>query len=121
MTFRFFNSVLLTAALAVSAFAADVSGKWATTFKSPDGQERKSSMTLKAEGAKLTGTMEGRQGAVEIQDGKVDGDNISFSVTRKFQDNEFKMNYKGKVAGDEMKLTIEVNGNEMEMTAKRVP
>lgn len=121
MTLRFLSSILMTAALAVSAFAADVSGKWATTFKTPDGQERKSSMTLKADGSKLTGTMEGRQGSVEIQDGKIDGDNISFSVTRKFQDNEFKMNYKGKVSGDDMKLTIEVNGNEMEMSAKRVP
>jgi len=59
---------------------------------------------------KLTGTMENPRGSVDIQDGKVSGDSISFVVVRKMQDNEMKINYKGTISGDELKLTMEVNG-----------
>ena len=52
----------------------------------------------------------------------MDGDNVTFAVVREFNGNEFRINYKGKVTGDEMKLTGEVVGRDraFEMTAKRV-
>lgn len=115
-----FRVVLMTAALAVSAFAADVTGKWKATYATPDGQTRESTMNLKADGAKLTGTMESPRGSAEIKDGKVDGDNISFSLVRNFNGNEVTINYKGKVSGNEMKITMGFGDREMEMTAKRV-
>ena len=37
----------------------------------------------------------------------------------KMQDNEMKINYKGTISGDELKLTMEMNGNAREVTAKR--
>ncbi len=76
-------------------------------------------MILKADGATLTGTISGRQGETPIQDGKVKGDNISFNVVRKFNDQEFKMEYKGKVKGDELKLDITMGERNFEMTMKR--
>lgn len=112
--------VLLAALTGVSLFAADVTGKWETTFTTPNGDTRKGTMNLKADGGKLTGTMESQRGSTEIQDGKVDGDNISFVVVRNFQGNEMKFAYKGKVAGDEMKLTLSAGEREMEMRAKRM-
>lgn len=72
-------------------------------------------MNLKADGSKLTGTISGRQGDVEIQDGKVEGDNISFSFVR----GEFKMEYKGKVSSDQIKFDIAVGDRNIQMTAKR--
>ena len=64
-------------------------------------------------------------GKSTITDGKVDGDNLSFSITAKFQDNEVKLNYKGKVSGDEIHLTSEMAaagaaGRRSSGTAKRV-
>ena len=52
----------------------------------------------------------------------MDGDNVSFAVVREFNGNQFRINYKGKVAGDEMKLSGEVVGMDrtFEMTATRV-
>ncbi len=120
MNNRIVTLVLVLAAFALSAFAGDVSGKWKYSFTTPNGDTRESSMTLKADGAKLTGTMEGRGGAsVEIQEGKVDGDNISFVVVRNFNGNEVKINYKGALKGDELKLTMGFGDREMEITAKR--
>ena len=53
----------------------------------------------------------------------MDGDTITFSITAKFQDNEMKLSYKGKVnaKGDELKLTSESAqaGQSIEWNAKR--
>lgn len=110
--------VLITALAVVATFAADITGKWKTTMNTPNGV-REGFMTLKVDGEKLTGTMNSQRGAVDIQDGKVNGDDISFSVTRRFQDNDVKVLYKGKVSGADMKLTMTMGDREMEMTAKK--
>jgi len=105
------------------AWAADVSGKWKAEFQTPDGQTRTNIFTFQVDGEKLTGAVSGPRGETPISEGKVSGDQISFAVVRKFEDREFKMNYKGQVAGDELKLTVTANfgGEErtFEMTAKR--
>lgn len=113
------KTILALFALVAFAFGADASGKWKAQMPGRGGETRETTFNFKVEGNKLTGTMEGPRGPVDIQDGKVDGDNISFSVVRKFQDNEFKMDYKGKISGDEMKLSIDFNGNTREVVAKR--
>jgi hypothetical protein len=64
----------------------------------------------------------GQMGEGAISEGKADGDNVSFAVVREFNGNQFRINYKGKVSGDEMKISGEVVGMDrtFEMTAKRV-
>lgn len=81
-------------------------------------------LNLKADGSTLTGTVGGPQGDVEITNGKVDGDNVSFTIVREFNGNTVKMNYKGTVSGDSIKFTQtrEGAGNDrppQEFTAKR--
>lgn len=114
------RSLALAALCSFSAWAADVSGKWKTSFTMPNGETREGTLDLKAEGDKLTGTMSGPRGEVEISEGRIEGDTISFSVVRNFQGNEVKIKYRGKVSSNEMKLTVDFNGREMEMTARRV-
>ncbi len=67
-------------------------------------------MNLKAEGDKLTGTVNGRMGDTPISDGKIDGDNVSFTVVREFNGNQFKQNYKGKLDGDTIHFTVTTEG-----------
>jgi hypothetical protein len=74
---------------------------------------------FKADGAKLTGSVAGRQGDTEIQDGKIDGENISFTVVRSFNGNEMKQNYTGVLKGGELKLKTKMRDNEIEMVARR--
>ncbi len=111
----------LVGVLAIAAFAADVTGKWKAEFQTPNGDTRTSIFNLKADGEKLTGSVENPRGSTDIQDGKVSGDDVSFVVVRNFNGNEMKMRYKGKVSGDEMKLTVEIGDGDrtFEMTAKR--
>jgi len=111
---------LLACALAVTALAADVTGKWTGETQGRNGAQTVT-ITLKADGSALTGTLNGgRGGDVEISDGKISGDNISFSVTREFNGNSMKIEYSGTVSGDEMKLKYEVGGRgPRELTLKR--
>lgn len=110
--------LLAVAATAALAFGADIDGKWVAKMESPNGT-REVKMSFKAEGAKLTGTVSGRQSDTEITDGKIDGENISFSVTRKMGDNEVKTNYKGVLKGGELKLQFKMRDNDVEMVARR--
>jgi hypothetical protein len=91
-----------------AAYAADVTGKWVAETQGRNGPTQVT-FTLKADGAKLTGTvLQGAQGEpTEITEGKVDGDNISFVVVRNMGGNEMKMTWKGTVSGDEIKFTRE--------------
>ena len=112
----------LVGLLAVAASAADIDGKWKAEFNTPDGQTRTTTFTFKADGDKLTGTVSGRQADTPISEGKINGDEISFAVVRNMGGEERKMQYKGKIAGDEIKLTMQF-GPDMpprEMVAKRV-
>ena len=113
--------ILFMALAAVSVFAADPSGKWTWEMEGRDGQKRSQNLTLKAEGDKLTGAMAGRQGERPIENGKISGDEISFSMTMQMGGESRKMNYKGKIVGDELKLNMSAEGGQMnrDFVAKR--
>ncbi len=104
----FGTTILLAVALCL--VAADASGKW--TFEQQGrGGPVQVTLNLKVDGAALTGTLTrpGREGnAMEtpISDGKVDGNNLSFSVKREFNGNSFVSTYKGTLDGDSMKIEI---------------
>lgn len=114
--------LFLIALLTIAAPAADVAGTWKGTAQSPNGPVERT-FVFKVDGDKLTGeTTSSLFGKSTIEDGKIDGDMLSFSLTVSFQGNEAKVNYKGKVQGDEIKFTVEIPafGQTIEYTAKRV-
>ena len=122
------KTLLLTALMGICAFAAsaaDVTGKWTAEVPGRGGNMQTNTFVLKSDGAKLTGTANGgRGGDVEITDGKVDGDNVSFVVVRDFGGNSIKITYKGKVSGDTIKFTRTMEGLDnapppVEFTAKK--
>jgi hypothetical protein len=76
--------------------------------------------TFKADGATLNGTTLGPDGGdVKIAEGKVDGNNISFTVTFDFGGMPIVLSYKGVVTKDEIKFMIDVLGMPMELTVKK--
>jgi hypothetical protein len=112
----------LVSSLAVAASAADITGKWTAQVPARDGQTRETIFTFKAAGETLTGTVSGQMGENPIAEGQVKGDLISFAVKVSFGGNQMKMLYKGKLAGDEIKLTRTREGGDrsQELTAKRM-
>jgi hypothetical protein len=101
------RGAMLALAVATTAFAADVSGKWKAQYQTPDGTQRESLFTFAVSGETLTGTVgSAALGDAKIEDGKVSGDTITFTVKRNFQGNDVIVKYNGKVAGDEIKMTV---------------
>ena len=107
--------------LAAVVQAADVTGKWTGQVPTRDGGTREATFNFKQDGEKLTGTMTGPQGDIELKDGAVKGDDVSFNVALSFNGNDVKLIYKGKVAGEEIKFTRTREGadQKQEFTAKR--
>ena len=95
------------AGLVPSASAADPNGtwKWTAMFNK---QSRDVSLKLQADGEKLTGSMPGRNNQeIKIEEGVFKNHEVSFSITREFNNQKFTSKYKGKVDGDTIKGTIE--------------
>src|ERR1044071_2329038 len=102
--------LILTSLFALNAFAADISGTWKGSAETQNGTFERT-FIFKQEGTKLTGeTSSERLGKSTIMDGKVEGDNVSFSIKAKFQDNEMTLKYSGKVNGNEMTLKVDSSG-----------
>jgi hypothetical protein len=106
---------LLTIGTAVQA--ADATGTWNWTRPGRNGgPDQKMTLKLKVDGEKLTGTLSspGRDGAVTetaIAEGKVKGEDVSFTVTREFNGNKMVSKYSGKVSADTIKGKIESERN----------
>jgi hypothetical protein len=116
----------LTLALAGSAWSADttVAGKWKGQFDSQIGLQ-KYTYVFKVDGNNLTGTATGERemgtNTVAITEGKISTNGISFVEPLKFGDNELRIEYTGKVSGDEIKFHRKVGDvAEEDFVAKRV-
>jgi hypothetical protein len=110
--------VLVALLCAGAAMAAGIDGTWVGTVG-----ESQITFELKADGNKLTGTLDNAAapGATEIRDGKVNGDEVSFTVVRSLNNAETAVPWTGKLVGDELRLQRgAVAGNAAaEVVAKR--
>ena len=103
---RILLSIMIVAALATAALAADVAGTWTASFDTQVGVQ-KYTYTFKVDGNKLTGKAKSELAGTEteIAEGTVNEDDISFVENLNFQDMPLRIVYKGKIAGDEIKFT----------------
>ena len=92
----------LVALIAQSAFAADATGVWRGEVKLPNGQALPFIARLTQEGTKITGRLDGINGApdVPIVEGKVEKDVITFSGVRQIQNAPVKFNYRATFKDD---------------------
>ncbi len=120
--------IIALASLALAATgtvraAENLAGKWKAEFDSPVGLQ-KYTYEFKVDGDKVTGRAVGVRDEgtndVQITEGKISKDQITFVEPLKFQDQEIRIEYTGKVSGDEIKFTRKVGdfGSE-DFVAKR--
>jgi hypothetical protein len=107
---RMTRFLLILALFAGIASAADVTGNWTAQITGPDGNNLTVAYAFKQEGAKLSGTVTGPGGDIPIQTGTVDGDKIAFTFTFTGGGGEMKVGNEGTVKGEEIILTIKLNG-----------
>jgi hypothetical protein len=121
---RFAAVASLSCALLVAARAADIDGKWKADFDTMIGVQ-KYVFELKADGEKLTGRALGERETdksdTAITEGKITKDEVFFVEPLKFQNMDLRIEYRGKLAGDELQLARKVGDFEPEKAvAKRV-
>lgn len=79
---------------------------WERTRRNSD-EKIKSTLTLQVDGKRVTGTLAGGRGEpVKIENGKLEGDTISFDYTRARGDRVFRIRYQGKLTATGIKGTI---------------
>lgn len=115
----------LLAIIAAPAWAADATGTWKGEVHTPDGRVLPFVAHLKQDKSAITGKLEGINGApdVEIMDGKIDGDTITFWGIRKVNGADVKFTYSGKLSGDSLDIKIlrgDGSGAPLEALTKRV-
>ncbi|HVU46259.1 MAG TPA: hypothetical protein VHD85_09045 [Terracidiphilus sp.] len=112
-------AALFLALGSLTAMAADFNGKWNAQVQGRNGMQTLV-FDFHVDGSTLTGKITTPRGDTDITDGKVDGDNISFTQKLNFNGNDFTINYTGKVDGDTIKFTRQAGDRPaVEFTAKR--
>ena len=92
-------------------------GHWKGTLLAPDGNEYPLDYTFKIDGDKLTGSGQSPNGAMDVTEGKVKGDSLSFAMDV----GGVKVLNTGKYfsEGDSVSLNIDYQGYKMHSTLKR--
>lgn len=102
--------------LAGAADKGNPVGTWKCEYEI-GGQKRTATLTIKKQGDKLAGTMSWPdQKETKVKDLKRKGRTLTFSVERKFMENEFTVEYKLTIAGDKLngKAAAEFGGQRRE-------
>ena len=85
----------------------NITGTWKGQFDSQIG-EQKYTYVFRTDGTNVTGTATGERemgtNTVVITEGKISTNELSFVEPLKFDDNELRIEYTGKVNGDEIKF-----------------
>jgi len=98
-------AILVFALGSMTALAADFNGKWTAEVQGRNGPQT-ITFDFHVDGSTLTGKVTTMRGDMDISNGKVDGDNISFDQVMNFNGNSMTINYKGTADGaDSIKFT----------------
>ncbi len=100
------------------AAIADLNGKWVGALKDPEGNDHPIHLVFKVDGDKLTGTAQADGDPLNIQEGKVNGNDFSFKVTDP-EGSVIPVDGKYVTAGDSLSLNFEENGGKFHLTLKR--
>ncbi|HEY4322815.1 MAG TPA: hypothetical protein VGN20_02485 [Mucilaginibacter sp.] len=113
----FTSAALLCCFMVCFSIGGGLTGKWAGSVKAPDGNEYPLTYVFKVDSGKLTGTVSAPQGEASIVDGKIDGTDLSFSLSV----SGTKVKHTGTyyAAADSVGLDIDINGQELHTTLKR--
>ena len=111
MTKKLILPAVLLLGISGTALAAEIDGKWTAEVKGRRGTVTQT-LSLTSSGNNLSGSLEGGRGnAVDISDGKLDGNKVSFKVVREFNGNQFTQQYTGTLSdAGELNLTVSMSG-----------
>ena len=95
-----------------------VSGKYQITMNTPMGAQT-SSLVLKEDGNKLSGSMTTPMGSSEFDNGTVDGNSVSFEMKIAAMGQEFTLNCKAAIDGDNISGQMQTPMGGADFSGKR--
>jgi hypothetical protein len=112
--------VICLVALSSFVLAQSVDGTWTAEVQGGRGPQTLT-ITLKADGGKLTGSAGGgRGGPVDITDGTISGADLKFKTKQMGRGGEIVMTWAGTLKGDEIAFSRTPEGGQPQtFTAKR--
>ena len=124
MTIKALVFALCVVAVPVAARAqGSVDGKWAGEVPGGRGPQQVT-LTLKADGGKLTGSMAGgRGGEIPIEEGTISNGMLKFKTKQMGRGGEVTLNWSGTLKGDEIAFSRMAEGGQGEpqqFTLKRM-
>src|SRR4029077_7639052 len=94
----FLTACLVLGLAAIGLSQAKVDGKWTAEIPGGRGGPQQVTFNFKTDGAKLTGTVTaGQAGEAAIEEGKIEGNTISFKQNLTVNGNAVSITYTGKV------------------------
>jgi hypothetical protein len=103
---RVVAAVVAALAVAATAYAADVTGKWAGAVDTPNGPIELT-YDFKASGETLTGTVTSAMGTAELLNGKVAGDTLTYEI----QIDSGKITHSAKVNAEGTEIAVTATGD----------
>jgi hypothetical protein len=95
---------------------SSIVGTWEFTRETPQGT-RTNTLKIKPD---MTGTYSGRDNEFPVTDLKVSGDDVTFKVTMRFNDNEVPMEFKGTLDGKTLKGEFTTSRGAREAIGKKI-
>jgi hypothetical protein len=110
---RLLSAMILILAAVLAVNAAEISGIWKGTMETQGGA-METTIALQ-DGPGVAGTVQIGEMGGKIENGKMEGDRISFEINISYG----KVAFEGTVAGEEMKLAVTgTTGNKYSLTCK---
>jgi len=100
----------------VNQESSEIVGEWIGVVDGMDGKPLELKYRFREEGTRLIGLIESQLGGGPISDGKIDGNNIEFSLNT----GEFIILNNGTLSGDEIQITQTVSEEKTKYVLKRV-
>lgn len=107
----------ITGKKAETAASSPIVGTWEFTREGQDGTRRTNTLTIKPD---MTGTYKGRDTEFPVTGLTVNGDQVSFKVTMKYNDTEVPMEFKGKLEGGTLTGEFTTSRGSREAVGKKV-
>ena len=99
-------ALVATLAVAATVYAADVTGKWVGAVDTPNGPIELT-YDFKASGETLTGTVTSAMGTVELTNGKIAGDTLTYDV----QVESGKITHSAKLNAEGTEIAVTATGD----------
>jgi hypothetical protein len=103
---RLVAAVTAVLAIAATAYAADVNGKWVGSVDTPNGP-LELTYEFKAEGETLTGSVTSAMGTVALTNGKISGETLTYDV----EIESGKITHEATVNAEGTEITVKATGD----------